>query len=294
VLASPVLASPVLASPVLASRDEPGLIGQHDRLDPVAQSQLAQDPGHVGLHRRLAQRQRRGQLGVAQPPRDQAEHLELPRREHGQTLVIVSRREPLHQAAGDGRGEQRVAPADQPDRGDQVLGGDVLEQEAAGPGGQRRVDVLVQVERGEDDDPHFGLLPVSPLRGQDPPGRLEPVHLGHPDIHQHDVRPVLQRGRDRLPAVRGLGHHRDARGAQDQPEAAPDQRLVIRDDHPRRRIAGRAVRAHTDSSGMMARTRQPPPGRGPASSSPPYRPSRSRSPISPRPASRDPPDPGGP
>jgi hypothetical protein len=278
----------VLASPVLAGRDEPGLISEHDRLDPVAQSQLAQDPGHVGLHRRLAQRQRRGQLGVAQPPRDQAEHLELPRREHGQALVVVSRREPLHQAAGDGRGEQRVAPADQPDRGDQVLGGDVLEQEPAGPGGQRRVDVLVQVERGEDDDPHRRL------RGQDALGRLEPVHLGHPDIHQHDVGPVLQRRRDRLPAVRGLGHHRDAGRAQDQPETASDQRLVVRDDHPRRCISGRAVRAHTGSSGMMARTRQPPPGRGPASSSPPYRPSRSRSPISPRPASPEPPGPPAP
>ena len=246
------------------------------------------------LHRRLAQRQRRGQLGVAQPARDQPEHLELARGQRGQAGVPGThrtRREPLHQPPGDGRREQRVAAPHQPHRGDQVLGGDVLEQEAAGPGGQRRVHVLVQVERGQHDDPR--AVPV-PRGGQDPPGRLEPVHLRHPDVHQHDVRPVLERGRDRLPPVRGLGHHRDARRAEDQPEAAPDQRLVVGDDHPGARVRSRAHRGAArnwcrtgpagsppspgpssraeprgPSTGILARTRQPPPGRGPASSSPP-------------------------
>src|SRR5207248_8165775 len=175
-------------------------------------------------------------------------------------------------------------------------------------GGQRCVHVLVQVERGQHDDPR--AVPA-PGGGQDPPGRLEPVHLRHPDVHQHDVRPVPERGRDRLPPVRGLGHHRDARRAEDQPEAAADQRLVVRDDHPGAGVRSYAHRGAArnlgrtgpadsppsprpptraePSTGILARTRQPPPGRGPASSSPPYSPIRSRSPISPRP-----PDPGAP
>ena len=53
-------------SAVGARADQAGLVGQDDRLDPVAQLQRGQDPGHVGLYRRLAQRQRRGELGVAQ------------------------------------------------------------------------------------------------------------------------------------------------------------------------------------------------------------------------------------
>ena len=89
------------------------------------------------------------------------EHLELARGQRGQARVPghgLTRREPLDQPPGDGGREQRVAAAHQPDRGDQVLGGDVLEQEAAGPGGQRGVHVLVQVECGQHDDPHVGAV----------------------------------------------------------------------------------------------------------------------------------------
>src|SRR5580704_8550377 len=75
--------------------------------------------------------------------------------------------EPLHQSAGDGRREQGVARADRAHRGDELLGGDIVEQEAAGTGGERGVDVLVEVERGEDDDP---AVPAGP-RGEDPRSR---------------------------------------------------------------------------------------------------------------------------
>ena len=58
----------------------------------------------------------------------------------------------LEQPGGDARGDERVAVR----RGVHGLGeqgrAGVLEQEAAGAGPQRRVDVLVEVERGDDDD----------------------------------------------------------------------------------------------------------------------------------------------
>src|SRR3712207_2128132 len=59
--------------------------------------------------------------------------------------------------------------------GDLPRGG-VLEQEARRTGGQRRVHVLVHVECGEDGD----LRRVG--QREDAPGRLQPVHAGHPDV----------------------------------------------------------------------------------------------------------------
>src|SRR5262249_60548786 len=32
-------------------------------------------------------------------------------------------------------------------------------------------------------------------------GRLEPIHLGHLDIHQHEIEPLLRSPVDRLPAT---------------------------------------------------------------------------------------------
>src|SRR5262249_58133831 len=57
-------------------------------------------------------------------------------------------------AAGHRRREQRVAPGGGAHRGDQVVPRRVLEQEPAGTGPQRLVDVFVKVEGGEHD--HLG------------------------------------------------------------------------------------------------------------------------------------------
>jgi hypothetical protein len=45
---------------------------------------------------------------------------------------------------------------------------------------------------------------VAGLGGHQPTGRLEPVHSGHPDVHQNHVGMLLPRPRDGFPAVRGL------------------------------------------------------------------------------------------
>ena len=47
-----------------AGGDEPRLVGEHDRLDAVAQPELVQDVRHVGLDGRVADDQRGGDLGV--------------------------------------------------------------------------------------------------------------------------------------------------------------------------------------------------------------------------------------
>ena len=71
--------------------------------------------------------------------------------------------------------------------------------------------------------------PRAGLGGEDAAGGFQAVHLRHPDIHQHDVGPVLEHGGHGLPAVGGLGHDRDAGRAEDHPEPAADQGLIVGD-----------------------------------------------------------------
>jgi hypothetical protein len=68
--------------------------------------------------------------------------------------------------------------------------------------------------------------------GQDPPGGLQAVQGGHPDVHQHDVGAQPAGGGHRVQAVGGLADHLDAGGGEDHGEAGADQRLVVGDHHP--------------------------------------------------------------
>ena len=70
----------------------------------------------------------------------------------GRALAARAARELLDQASGDRGREERFARRHDPDGGHELVGGGVLEQESAGAGAQRLVDVLVEVERGEDED----------------------------------------------------------------------------------------------------------------------------------------------
>ena len=134
----------------------------------------------------------------------------------------------LHEPPGDARGQQGVAGRDDPDRVDQFGGLGALQQESAGARVQRRVHVLVQVERGQDEYPGSG---VAVPRG-DLPGGLDAVEFRHPHIHQHHVGPGPAGHRDRLRAGPGLADHGQAGGGvHDAAEPGPDQRLVIGDDN---------------------------------------------------------------
>ena len=129
----------------------------------------------------------------------------------------------LDQAARDRGREQRLAVGDDPDAGDQLLGGRVLEQEAAGAGAQGLVDVLVEVEGRQDQHPDLArALGHHLARG------LEPVEVGHADVHEHDVGPQRARRAHRLGAVLGLAHHLDVLlGVEDHAEAGAHEGLVV-------------------------------------------------------------------
>ena len=81
------------------------------------------------------------------------------------------------------RRDQGVAARRGPDRLDEQRRAGVLEQEPAGPVHQRGVDVLVEVEGGDDDDAER-VGSVGP--GQEA-GCLEAVELGHADVEEADV-----------------------------------------------------------------------------------------------------------
>ena len=162
----------------------------------------------------------------------------------------------LDHALGDRRREQGVSGGDRPHRGDQLLGGVVLEHEAAGPDAQRLVDVLVQVERREDQDARVGV------GREDAPRRLEPVELGHADVHQHD-RGMEARGlADRVEPVAGLGHHLDVLlSRQQHAKAGADHGLVVDHEDP--------DHARSPPTGRRARSTKPPRLPAPAVISPP-------------------------
>ena len=123
-------------------------------------------------------------------------------------------------------GASSASPArDDHDRLDQLLGRRVLEQEAARTGPQRLVDVLVEVERGQDQDPRPLVSPV-----EQPPGRLETVDVRHPDVHQDHVRLRLPGREHGLEPVGSLADDLDVGlGVEDHPEPGPDEGLVVDD-----------------------------------------------------------------
>src|SRR5579862_292963 len=258
----------------MAWADDAGLVGVDGDLDAVAQAEPGQDAGDVALDGCLAEVEPGRDLGVRKPGRDKPHHLAFP---PGQAACGAAgggargwaTAEVLDQAAGDGRGEQRLAGAGRADGAGQLLTGGVLEQEAAGSGFHGVVDVLVKVEGGQHEDlgPAAGLGELG--------GGLDPVESGHADVHQDDVRVQSARLGQCLASVPGLARHAEIWfGFQQHPQALADQVLVVGDqdaDHVGSPIGRRAV------------TVNPPPGRGSARSSPPNTATRSRMPASPWP-----------
>ena len=173
--------------------------------------------------------------------------------------------ERLDQTSGDAWGYHCVAGCDDAYCIDQLFGWCVFQQEAAGPGSQRRVHVLIEIEGGEHED-------ARRVGGcGDASGCFNAAELGHADVHQHDIGMGTGDDLHRLDAISGFTDDSDVVfGFEDHPEPGADEVLVV-DHHD------------TDHgvTGSVARTNQPPPCRGPASSRPPQRAARSRMPVRP-------------
>ena len=98
----------------------------------------------------------------------------------------------------------------------------------------------------------------------DPLDGGDPVHAGHPQVHQHHVGPAAQHRLDAGRAVVGLVHDLDvAGGAEDRAQVRADHRLVVHHDHPDHaaHTAGSAVGTY---AGSVASRQNPPSGVRPA------------------------------
>ncbi len=232
------------------------------------------------LHRLLADGEAAGDLGVGQALGDQPEHLGLAGREGAERRQPVGGRRPAagelgDQAAGDGGGDQRVARGDDPDGVEQPLGGDVLEQEPAGPGVQCVVHVLVEVERRQHQD----AGPAVGRRRHDAPRGLDAVEVGHAHVHDHDVGVVLGAQPHRRQTV---GREADDPEVGLRPEDRAERRahdVLVVGDHD----ADQGVAHGAGAPGRTAATANPPAASGPAVIVPPSIAVRSRMPSSPCP-----------
>ena len=138
-------------------------------------------------------------------------------------------------------------------------GAGILEQEAAGPGLQCAMHILIQVEGRDHDDGQW----VRDVRAGEPAGGLDPVEDGHPDVDEADIGAQTAGEPHRLGAVGGLRDDLDAGlRVKDHGQAGPDDVLVVGDQHADR---------HTGPPcfGTTASTLQPPSGTEPARRVPP-------------------------
>ena len=119
--------------------------------------------------------------------------------------------------------------------------------------------VVVEMERGQHDDVGRSgqLVEVS--------GGGDPVHVGHPDVHQHDV--GLQRGGcgEGVSSVGGFADDVDGGvGAQDHPQSGAHEGVVVDEE----RTGRHRLVVHRDHV-RSAETRKWPSAVGPCCSVPP-------------------------
>ena len=240
----------------------------------------------MGLHRRLREHEPRSAISALERPLGHLQqHL---------ALAVGEPVQPGIRPRAAGRGSSAGERVEQPRvtlgattaspaatariAGQQLLRRHVLEQEPARAGPQRRVDVLVEVERGQHEHPR------GRAGGDDPPGRLDPVQPGirtsisttsgsQRGGHRHRLRAVAGLA-DHLEVRLGLEHHAGTRGA-----AAPGRRRAApgySSQPPSRPHRGGCTRQPAAAAA------------GPRSSGPPYGAARSAIPAQPVPPPRSP------
>src|SRR5439155_16999945 len=146
--------------------------------------------------------------------------------------------------------EQSVSPRYDPNPGEQLLCGRILEQETARPRSQGLVDILGQTEGREDEDSRGRRAGAESSRG------FEAVDARHANVHQHEIGLQPPRRLDRLEAVSGLSHDLDLRiHLEELAKARADERLVVGDDDADAQRAPRGFHGETASVPATGRER---------------------------------------
>ena len=154
---------------------------------------------------------------VGQAPGDGREDLLLPRREGRQGRTA-------RQDAPDVGRDEGLPAGDRADRVDEFGEGDVLHDRAARAGRERVTERVRRPVRREDEDPGLRIV------GENAPGRLDAVHVGHHEIHDDDVRIRLPRLADAALAVLRVADDREVGFRVDERGEAHAENGVVVDD----------------------------------------------------------------
>ena len=176
-----------------ARRDQAGLVGEDHRLHAVAQPQLGEHVADVGLDRRLADHQLGGDLRVGHALGDQPQHLQLPLGQPVQPRrgrLLVGRGQPCARTCPAAAGS-RSAPRSR--RPPPPPGSPAPARPAARPSAgtrwppARSASTMYSSRSKVVSTSTLGTCAARRRLPHDPAGRLDAVHAGHPDVHQHHV-----------------------------------------------------------------------------------------------------------
>jgi hypothetical protein len=215
--------------------------------------QLPQHRAHVGLDGLRADVELAGDLLVRVAPRDEPEHLALPRRELVELGIDRWWRAPgerVEHEAREPRREHRVALVHPSDRVGELRGRDRLRHVAAGAGTDHGDDVLGRVRDAEREEPHAWATlhhtRPAPVRKM----HVEQHHIGLGLEHTRDRRFHGARVADQLEALAEL-----------RPHAAREQLVILDEEHA----------DHVRDLGIRSRTSVPRPGELSTTATPPLR-----------------------
>src|SRR5690348_2994224 len=212
-------AARTVLAPFVPDRDQGGL-------GAVLHAELGQHRTHVRLHRLLRDGQRPGDLPVGPALGDLGEHLALPAGERVQAGHRVPAAAVADQRAGRLQREQQVPVVHRADRPDQRVRVHVLVHHPGRARAQRQAGRGGFGRAGEHQYP--GLAAVGLELGQ----HGDAVHAGQLEVEEDDVRGEFGGQGERGGAVAGLAGHLDpVLHLEQHPQAAPDHRVVVHDQH---------------------------------------------------------------
>jgi hypothetical protein len=253
-------------APVAAVGDPHHFLAQGvaDGLRAVVQVELVEDVADVELDGVLRHPQPLGELAVGGDAlHHQLEHLELALGERvgvalGHRLAAAASEGMQYLARQLGR-QRRLAEQQTTQEVDEPVGLQVLEQVALGAALEGFEEVGVLGRGGEHDD--LGLR----ARLEELRDRVEPAHLRHRQVHQHDVGLEPDGEVDGFAAVARLGQHLEPVGFEETAEALAEQDVVVGDQqaHGKGSFGGWLIGDAESRTGGRGVRRHAPKGRPP-------------------------------
>ena len=114
----------------------------------------------------------------------------------------------------------------------------ILQDVAGGARHQHVPDRALVLQAGQRHDPDVGVQLL------EPPGRLDPVHRGHPDVHEHHVGSGRDEELQGLGPVARLAHDHELVGVQERDQRVAEPRVVVYHEHADTLARGRRSPLH--------------------------------------------------